>query len=216
MSAKSRDTVKRILKAATVSFAGKGFEGARMDEIADSARVNKATIYYHIGDKKALYAAVLHEVLDQQVENITRRLATADTPERKLRIFIRTVSHLIDERPHIPAIIMREIASGGKHFPDVLIHDFERIIDLLSEVLDHGRQAGAFSTANALVVHLMAMAPMAYYKKLTAILQNQDVCGDTCLYRANLSFADFAAQVERLVLKSLTPGKQMKKAPSHE
>ena len=46
---KKRDkTIQRIFDAATKTFAAKGFAGARMDEIARLARVNKATIYYHV------------------------------------------------------------------------------------------------------------------------------------------------------------------------
>ena len=56
-------TIDRILKAATKEFSEAGFAGARVDEIANRAGVNKATIYYHIGDKQALYAQVVHHLL---------------------------------------------------------------------------------------------------------------------------------------------------------
>ncbi len=213
MPAKSHDTIRRILDAATTSFAGKGYEGARMDKIAARAGVNKATIYYHIGDKKALYAAVLHDVFSEQVEKISHRLKTETAPEQKLKIYIRAMHGMIDERPHIPAIIMREIASGGKHFPDILARDFDRIIGLLGEILDHGHSRNVFSAANPLVIHLMVMTPMAYYKKLIGILKNQNVCGDDCPHRAELSLTAFSAQVERLVLKSLSPSAANEKGP---
>jgi len=51
---------RQILEAATNEFADKGYAGARMDEIARQAKINKAMIYYHIGDKEALYATVLN------------------------------------------------------------------------------------------------------------------------------------------------------------
>ena len=58
---KRNDTVRRILDRAAEVFSQKGFDGARMDEIARRASVNKASIYYHIGDKDTLYAQVLHD-----------------------------------------------------------------------------------------------------------------------------------------------------------
>ena len=59
---KKRDKTKqRIFDAARKTFADKGFAGARMDEIARMARVNKATIYYHIGDKRTLYERILND-----------------------------------------------------------------------------------------------------------------------------------------------------------
>ena len=52
-------TRERIVGAASAIFADKGFAGARVDEIARRAGVNKAMLYYHVGDKQALYTAVL-------------------------------------------------------------------------------------------------------------------------------------------------------------
>lgn len=60
---KSDKTVERILAAARTVFSEKGYNGAHVDEIAERAGVNKATLYYQIGDKDTLYANVIHQVL---------------------------------------------------------------------------------------------------------------------------------------------------------
>jgi AcrR family transcriptional regulator len=59
------DPKARILAAAAEVFAQIGFAGARVDDIAARAGVNKAMLYYHVGDKERLYTAVLVEVLDR-------------------------------------------------------------------------------------------------------------------------------------------------------
>ena len=59
---KRDESIRRILDAAMESFAKLGFAGARIDDIAKKAEVNKAMIYYRIGDKKRLYQEVLHYV----------------------------------------------------------------------------------------------------------------------------------------------------------
>lgn len=56
-------TRERILAAAVEAFATRGEAGARMDDIAARARVNKQAPYYHFGDKRQLFAAVLAEEL---------------------------------------------------------------------------------------------------------------------------------------------------------
>jgi AcrR family transcriptional regulator len=48
-----------ILAAATAEFSAKGLDGARVDEIAARANVNKRMIYHYFGDKDGLYLAVL-------------------------------------------------------------------------------------------------------------------------------------------------------------
>src|SRR5437660_6303029 len=52
-----------ILNAALQEFAHEGVTGARTDEIARSAGVNKALLYYYFKDKDGLYAAVLEQVV---------------------------------------------------------------------------------------------------------------------------------------------------------
>src|ERR1700710_248427 len=55
-------TQKKLLTAARHEFAGKGLAGARVDEIAARAGVNKQLVYHYFGDKDALYQAVLERV----------------------------------------------------------------------------------------------------------------------------------------------------------
>ena len=59
---KSEDTKKRILVAAEEEFAQKGFYGARVDEIAECAEVNKRMLYAYFGNKEELYKTVLLNV----------------------------------------------------------------------------------------------------------------------------------------------------------
>ena len=72
---KKEETVQRILVAALEIFSHVGFEGARVDRIAEKAGVNKAMIYYHIGDKKALYAQVLHHVFGDMASRLVNRIS---------------------------------------------------------------------------------------------------------------------------------------------
>lgn len=52
-------TKQKILQAATSEFAGKGFDGARVDDIAELAQVNKQMIYHYFTSKDGLFTAVL-------------------------------------------------------------------------------------------------------------------------------------------------------------
>ncbi|MET0828909.1 MAG: TetR family transcriptional regulator [Microbacterium sp.] len=54
---------ERILRAATEEFAEHGFSGARINRIADAAKLNKQLIYHYFDSKEGIYAAVLGEML---------------------------------------------------------------------------------------------------------------------------------------------------------
>src|SRR5436309_15664286 len=58
-------TRKKLLTAARREFASSGLAGARVDEIAARAGVNKQLVYHYFGDKDALYLAVLEWVYEE-------------------------------------------------------------------------------------------------------------------------------------------------------
>ena len=109
--ARKEQTVASILDAAAREFAETGFEGARVDRIADRAGSNKAMIYYHIGDKQALYSRVLHEVLGHTAARMEKNIQAAAGPREKLKAYIRSVGRTVIEHPYMPRIMMREMAS---------------------------------------------------------------------------------------------------------
>lgn len=65
-------TRQQILDAALKEFAARGFAGARVDVIAQRAKINKRMLYHYFGDKKKLFQAALHE-------KIARRVSIAST-----------------------------------------------------------------------------------------------------------------------------------------
>jgi TetR/AcrR family transcriptional regulator len=58
-------TRQKLLTAARREFADCGLAGARVDEIAARAGVNKQLVYHYFGDKDALYLAVLEWVYEE-------------------------------------------------------------------------------------------------------------------------------------------------------
>ena len=167
---KKRDkTMQRIFNAAQKIFAEKGFDGARMDEIARLARVNKASIYYHIGDKRTLYERILNEIFSGIADSLVQNDDPVSPAEERLRTFIRTLAGLIDRNADLAAIMLREQASGAKDFPETLAHDFARIFGLITEILDDGASAGIFKQATPVIVHLMAIGTLVFTKMSSPI-----------------------------------------------
>lgn len=74
-----------ILEAATTIFAGHGFAGARVEAIAKAAGINKAMLYYRVGDKARLYELVVlrqFERAARAVESAARgEAAPASAPD---------------------------------------------------------------------------------------------------------------------------------------
>lgn len=68
----SAGTRARILNVATREFSNKGYEGARTDDIAERARINKRMIYHYFSSKEQLYLAVLEAAYERARSAETR------------------------------------------------------------------------------------------------------------------------------------------------
>ena len=63
-------TRSRILTTAAEEFGARGFAATTVDRIARRARVNKAMIYYHFPNKRALYTTIVREHFTPIVEKL--------------------------------------------------------------------------------------------------------------------------------------------------
>ena len=73
----SPDTRRRILAAAADEFGARGFAATTVDRIARRARVNKAMIYYHFPNKRALYATIVRDHFTPIAERLARHRRAA-------------------------------------------------------------------------------------------------------------------------------------------
>jgi TetR/AcrR family transcriptional regulator len=154
---KQTEARRHILKTAEKIFARDGYAGARMDEIARAAKVNKAMIYYHIGNKEALYAEVLHHIFSDALARFKTRIRKEASPEENLRQFIRNIGLTVGQNPGAAAILMREQATGGQSLPEVIMRDLYTILMLLVEILDSGSRQGVFTAVNPFAVHMLTV-----------------------------------------------------------
>lgn len=200
---KSGKKTERIMLAARAVFAEYGYNGTHMDEIACRAGVNKATLYYQIGDKETLYANVIHEVIGSVAQNIARAVGLDQTPEEKLQAYIFCIAQTVDENPEIPPIMMREVASGGAHLPRVVIEDIAAVIKILMSILDEGTKKGIFIETVPFLLHMMILGAILFYKGSLPIKDRQtwlpaDVRNQDKKIKGNI-----AQEVARLILRAV-------------
>jgi AcrR family transcriptional regulator len=202
-NSKGQQTTRRILDAAARIFSDVGFEGARVDEIARAAGVNKAMIYYHIGDKKALYARVIHNAFGNAVEQFTFNIKPAQSPEDKLRAYIRNVADVVDQHPELAAIMLREQASGGKNLPETVGQDLARIIGIITEILDEGVEKDVFVKTIPFLVHMMIIGSVVFVKMSSPIRSKHPALSDTLSISGNQVSGMAAAEIENLVINAV-------------
>jgi len=151
-------TRAEILTVATAEFADRGYDGARVDEIAARTSTTKRMIYYYFGGKRQLYVAALESAYarireaEQQVNvdhldpaDAIRRIAEVTFDHHEANPdFIRLVS--------IENIHRAEHMRSSEHIADLSMPAIERI----SRILDRGRSAGVFRRdVDAIDIHML-------------------------------------------------------------
>jgi TetR/AcrR family transcriptional regulator len=122
-------TREAILTAAEIVFAEHGFDGARIDTIADVSGFNKTLIFRYFGDKLGLYAAVLRRIDQQAVELRTQLLGplladeTLTSDAHRFRAFLKTALgayfDFMVQHPRLMRMLIWEHAGGWQTYAKI-------------------------------------------------------------------------------------------------
>ena len=139
-----RDTAARILAAAENHFAAEGFTGARTDEIAASAKANKAMLYYYFGDKRKLHRAVLENLLANLKKVIEDAMDSKIPAPERLDKFLNGYFDFIAGHPNWPRLVQREAMASTSEFEWMLREFLKPYMQALGQILESGIKAGKF------------------------------------------------------------------------
>ena len=153
----------RILAAAAIEFAARGFAGARVDRIARRARVNKAMLYYHFHSKQGLYRALLRQTFRQAAERLRAIAASAQTPADQLDQIVSGMAAFIQEHEFFPAIMLREVAEGGTHLDHETVAALSEVPRAVAAVIKRGIDERAFRPVHPLAAYLSMLAPIVFF-----------------------------------------------------
>ncbi|MCP3986421.1 MAG: TetR/AcrR family transcriptional regulator [bacterium] len=154
-----------ILAAATTQFAAHGLGGARVDEIARGAGVNKALLYHYFGSKQALFLAVL-EGAYANIRGAEAALAleAVDPPEAMERLVDFTWDYFL-EHPEFITLLNSENLHRARHLKRskqvrVLHHP---LVDRIGEILERGVARGDFRADVDPVQLYISIAALGYF-----------------------------------------------------
>ncbi|ADV51187.1 transcriptional regulator, TetR family [Cellulophaga algicola DSM 14237] len=125
---KDKNTEEQILAAAKSVFQAKGMDGARMQEIADKAGINKAMLHYYFRSKQLLFEAVFKNVFLLLAPQLNAILNDDSSIEEKIKNFTANYISFISQHPYLPNFIIQELNrnpefilkfKNNKGFPDI-------------------------------------------------------------------------------------------------
>lgn len=201
MPRRARVSPDRILAAAAVEFAERGFAGARVDRIARRARVNKAMLYYHFKSKDRLYTTLLRRMFTLAAERMQAVAQSNAPPAEKLDRAIAGFAAFIDEHAFFPAIMLREVAEGGAHLDRATLTALAAVPVAVGRIVQEGVAAGAFRRVHPVFAYFSMLAPIVFFLAGTPI--RKEISHLHVVDMHGLSPAEFVAHVQESMRRSL-------------
>lgn len=113
---KQKGTEEKVLEAARKVFTTKGMAGARMQDIADEAGINKAMLHYYFRDKDKLFETVFIEEAQKFFPKLNM-IFQADMPLfEKIEKFVAEYIDEMVKNPYLPWFVMNEINRDPDQF----------------------------------------------------------------------------------------------------
>lgn len=113
---KDQTTEEAILDAAKKVFVRKGMAGARMQDIADEAGINKALLHYYFRNKEKLFEVIFMEAAEKLFPRINA-IFNADQPLfEKIESFCEEYITVVSENPYLPLFVLNEINQDPEYF----------------------------------------------------------------------------------------------------
>lgn len=159
-----RDRKARLLCAARVEFASRGFDGAVIATMAEAAGVRRSTAFYHFHDKAALYDAAVVAVLRDIANHVCNASTAPAGFDAQLEAFVTSLVVRLGEEQALPRLLLREAAEPASKtaaLADGKASGFSLLAARMSELLESGTHTGEIAAEDltapgAIVVWLCA------------------------------------------------------------
>ena len=182
MIEKELNTEQKILNAAKDVFQKKGMTGARMQEIADQAGINKALLHYYYRSKEKLFQKVFEKAFALFIPRVKEMIFAEKPILEKIDFFVENYIELLQKHPYIPGFIINELNRN----PHILIEIIEKntlvkqdhLIENLEKQIQRDVKANTIKPIDAknLFINILALCvfPVVAKPVLTGVLFDND------------------------------------------
>lgn len=159
----SESTEKKILNAARDVFIRKGMDGARMQEIADEAGINKSLLHYYFRSKQKLFEAIFRDAFGLLIPELMKIFKEEGPLLNKIDRVVDRYITVIGDNPFLPQFLIGEINRDPDKFIKV-VKDSGINPELLQQVIDKEVQAGNINPIRAqdLIPNMIGMVVIPF------------------------------------------------------
>ncbi|MEI8113278.1 MAG: TetR/AcrR family transcriptional regulator [Bacteroidia bacterium] len=177
MEAKKDSTEDKILEAAKNVFVAKGMDGARMQEIADEAGINKALLHYYFRSKERLFEAIFSEIFKFAFPKLSRIILSDVGIVVKIEHFVDAYIDILIQHPFIPGFVLKELNRDPSGLFKLVVKlglDPQPVFTYIQEAMDRGEIIQMNPKHLALNVVSMCIFPFAARPILSFLVFKDD------------------------------------------
>lgn len=204
----SARTGKLMLQAARAEFAKAGFEGARVDKIAERSGMSKGLIYHHFGSKDDLFIAVLEDIYSELRAENEELILDELEPLDAIKALISHTFMYFANNPEFIVLVHSENLMSAEHLgKSASVNNlFEPLSEKLDELLKRGAEQGIFRAGVDTKQLYISIAALGYFflsnRHSLSVVFNIDLF-------AEKSIEERLAHIEEVVLGYLRPTDQL-------
>jgi TetR/AcrR family fatty acid metabolism transcriptional regulator len=143
-SGRSPEKYQRILDAAIVVIAQKGFHNSRVSEIAQHAGVADGTIYLYFKSKEQILMSALDSAFQAFLARAKKELAGTESPAIRLRKLATLHLSSLAANRNLAVVLQTELRQSAKFLAEFSQRDLRNYFNLIREIVREGQQSGLF------------------------------------------------------------------------
>ncbi len=200
-----KSTEEKIIHAAEEVFTRKGMQGARMQEIADRAGINKALLHYYFRSKDRLFFEVFKRVVPVMFSGVFGILDEDIPLFEKIERFTASYMNQIQKHPHFPMFVVKALEGSPGRFAETILSTFENLgfnpVERLDRDVQREIRNGNIKEIDTrhLMVNIMSMTIFPFV--IRPFLKNLAFSGDDEAY--DLFLEERKTEVSSFVIDSI-------------
>lgn len=161
---------KEILDAARILFKSHGFKKTTMEHLATRLGRAKSSLYYYYPGKEEIFEAVIHEEMNELMDQIRIALDEAGSAKEKLIAYCRCRLNKLSQLINLSDVLKSEIADMHCMMTGVKSKFDTAQVDLVKEILEEGVRNGEFKKINLHNIELVACLMVSSFRGLAVPL----------------------------------------------
>ena len=161
----------RILDAAIEVFALRGYDGARIKEIAERSRLPKANVYYYFRTKRAIYETIIENLVGEWDAALAQLDATRD-PGEALSGYIRAKLEFSRKRTAQSRLFANEVVRGGRFLSGTVRRHMHAATAEKAKVFETWIKAGLMDPVDPVHLFILLWGATQFYADFGVMAKN--------------------------------------------